>query len=288
MRFDLCNGKSIVVPPHLLQFGSQFEHLSDSTSWLAEFLKKNQPGDFGFASGSMSIRKLCSYVLQQKVDGQYKSYMEPLGGAGIDAKLFEQDPTQVYLNDIDMGCLELLLANFPQAFISRLNFFDKKERAKLLSVKPDFIFLDYNEYTPTKFWKGEYRDTTVESFNSAQKFLLLNDCGVHFLQYGKKSYEVYSKMLGQTISTLPEYFKAVGEWYQQFIGAEWHLTDVTHHRTTSGHKLGTELSSYQLFRKSWAPATDGIFQAGSNGMPTIRMIGKDELAAHPMLTVKMD
>jgi hypothetical protein len=51
--------------------------------------------------------------------------------------------------------------------------------------------------------------------------------------------------------------------------------------------LGTELSSYQLFRKSWAPATDHIFQAGSNGMPTIQMIGKDELAAHPMLTVEM-
>jgi hypothetical protein len=87
-------------------------------------------------------------------------------------------------------------------------------------------------------------------------------------------------MLGQTISTLPEYFQAVGEWYKQFIGPDWHLTDVTHHRTTSGHKLGTELSSYQLFRRGSGPIPGGI-------MPTIQMIGKDELAAHPMLTVAM-
>jgi hypothetical protein len=87
-------------------------------------------------------------------------------------------------------------------------------------------------------------------------------------------------MLGQTISTIPEYFKAVGEWYKQFIGPDWHLTDVTHHRTTSGHKLGTELSSYQLFRK-----IPGV--SGTNFLPDIQMIGKDELAAHPMLTVVM-
>jgi hypothetical protein len=269
----MYNGKHITIPDHLVVFQPEIETLQRSTPWLTEFFQRNSLDNFSYLDGVMSIRKLCSNGLADLIDKQYSSYLDPLGGVGIDAMLFQQDPTKTHINEIDPACLEVLRVNFPHAHITSLDFFDRESRGKLLSCSPDLVFLDYNKYTPTHYGKDDvYSNAVSDCFNSTQKFLIINDVGVHHLQYGKRSYANYSRILGKTITNIHEYFGAVGEWYHDHF-PEWYLTDVNHFRYT-GKGTGTELASFQLFRK--IPTPHHL---------RINFFGKDELRLHPKYPV---
>lgn len=274
MIFRLCNGKHIEIPQHLVQFGQQFQKWGDYTSCLAEFLQKNTANNFAFLLGAASMRKKCTFELCNKVRGQYQSYLEPLGGLGIDAKLLEGDPALTTVNDIDPGCLEVLRANFPAQAVTSYNFFKPEERAALLQRPADLIFIDYNNYTLAKLEQGTYLKETREVFGAAQKFVVLNDCSVFFLkQYGRKSYELYSRILGRQINypRLEEYFHALadGPLYRE-LG--WYLTDVVHFYWASSR--GNDVSSYQLFRRTPKPLE-------------IQFVSREELQRNPMLVVEL-
>jgi hypothetical protein len=211
-------------------------------SWLDEFQFKNAPGNLRHVNGEVAARKYCTYQLQKKISGTYQSYMEPLAGVGIDALVFGVDPAQTYVNDVDKNCLQVLRENFSQ--VTSYNFFDEEQRGKLLSVKPDLIFVDYNNYTLRKFLK-EYNRATLDVFNAAQKYVLLNDCGIFYLKnYGRMAYENYSQILGK-ITNREEYFQALVDFYHKQTG--WHLTDIElFYWAQAG---GNGCSSYLLFSK---------------------------------------
>lgn len=273
MIFRLCNGKQIVIPEHLLEFGRP-KAWGNYTSCLDEMLQKNSADNFSFLLGAASMRKKCTYLLCNKVRGEYQSYLEPLGGLGIDAKLLEGDSAQTTVNDIDPGCLAVLNANFAPGCITKYNFFDKEQRAELLRRPADLIFADYNNYSLVKLEQGTYRAETRDVFAAAKKFVVLNDCSTFYLkQYGKKSYERYSHILRKKINypNLEEYFHALAEGplYRE-LG--WYLTDVTHFYWASSK--GNDVSSYQLFRREPRPLS-------------IQFVPREELKHNPMLVVEL-
>jgi hypothetical protein len=212
--------------------------LKNTTSCLEEYAQIG-------TGGQVAMRKLCVRNLQEKIAGQYRSYLEPLAGIGVDAQAFNADLT--YVNDIDPDCLDVLRGKFPN--VTSYDFFDSTERAAFYSVQPDVIFVDYNNFTLHKLQR-KYRETTLDTFRAAQKFVILNDCSVFILHmWGKQNYERYSRLLGVRIRTLDEYFSALVPYCLKLTG--WYLTDVEHFFCAS--PKGNGGSSYQLFRRTPRP-----------------------------------
>lgn len=246
--------RTITIPKSInLDFGNPSgKQLLNDTSWLAEFLYKNRNENFQFFYGEMSMRKYSTWQLQKKIHGTYSSYMEPLAGIGIDAMFFMQDPDQIYLNELDRDCLKTLNANFKKENITKLDFFNANARAKLYSRPYDLIFLDYNNFSISKFIKNtSYVQETLDSFKTASKYVIINDSGVFYLrQYGKKSYEVYSKLLGTEIHCLEDYFHAIVPFWKQQC-PDWNLTDIEHYYWAATG--GNGVSSYLLFQRDPKP-----------------------------------
>jgi hypothetical protein len=212
--------------------------LKNTTSCLEEYARIG-------TGGQVAVRKLCVRNLQEKIAGQYTSYLEPMAGIGVDAQAFNADLT--YVNDIDPDCLDVLRSKFPN--VTSYDFFDSTERAAFYSVQPDVIFVDYNNFTLHKLQK-QYRETTLDTFKAANKFVILNDCSVFALRmWGKQNYERYSRLLGVRIGTLDEYFLALVPYYLKLTG--WYLTDVECFFCAS--PKGNGGSSYQLFRRTPRP-----------------------------------
>ncbi len=213
-------------------------------SCLAEYAAKGE----SFVRGELAMRKLCIRNLQKKITGRYESYLEPLGGIGLDAQTFQVDPAQTYVNDIDPECLKVLQSKFRN--VTSYDFFDPAQRAELYGVQPDVIFVDFNDFTLFKFASGEYRVETLDTFAAAQTFSILNDCTPCYLrQFGRRSYERISRLLGKEITSVDEYFAALVPYYHEKM--DWHLTDVEHFYWAS--PKGNGASSYQLFRKTPQP-----------------------------------
>ncbi len=252
--FKIKNGKQIVVPAALLQFKPRvtldtdplvtnmtYDGWTGSTSWYEEFLRKNRENNYRFLLGENSMRMLCHYNLAQKVAGQYEAYLEPLAGAGFSSKIFEQNPDQVFVNDLDPLCNEILKRNFLPENVFAENVGCPHCRQILYggpAKVAELVFLDFNDCTVGKVCK-QYGPIITDTFNlPSAKFIVINDCTPYLLNHGKNGYNPVSKVLGVTVKTRSEYFQAlVGFFAARY--PEWQLTDVEHF-TASG---------YLLFRK---------------------------------------
>jgi hypothetical protein len=244
MKIELCNGKSIIIPNHLLNQGGSQSGFSENGSWISVLRSKNTAPKFLDLRGVESLRKRSMLELTASIRDQYTSYMEPFGGAGIHAMLLHNDPDQTFVNDFDPECIEILNKNFPSQCVSNYDLMSP-DRTTLLSKKPDFLFIDSNNFTLNAMTKPEanlYKDLTLEGFLHAQKFIAINDCSCFYLKYGAKSFKKYSDILGTEIHSLEDYYRALpAYWNQKF--PQWHLVRIVHFGVTS----------YQLFQRDPAP-----------------------------------
>jgi hypothetical protein len=273
-------GKQIVVPNSLLRFKNRVTEPTDapvinmvydgwtgSTSWYEEFLRKNSENNYRFLLGENSMRMLCHYNLQQKVAGQYQAYLEPLAGAGFSAKIFEQDPAKVFVNDLDPLCHEILKQNFPAENVFAENVGCPHCRQILYggpAKVAELVFLDFNDCTIGKVCK-QYNAIIDDTFKMPNaRFLIINDCTPFLLNHGKNGYGPVSRVLGVTVQTRDEYYRAtVGFFATRW--PEWQLTDVEHFSA----------SGYLLFRRQLA-----------DGQPLrINFNTREDLDKNPMLVI---
>lgn len=277
MKVHLCNGKSVIIPDHILNFSESGPTLSDNCSWAADFLRKNKPPKFSDLRGVESMRKLSMIRLTECIKGQYSSYMEPFGGAGIHAKLLEGIEYLTYVNDIDKDCLEILKLNFPNGEVWNVDLIDETLRRSFLSIRPDFMFIDSNNFTLNSMHNNKsslYKDLTLDGFTYAKKFLAINDCSSFYLKYGPRSLKKYSELLGVTLNSLEEYYKALPEYWNRLF-PEWHLVKIVH--------FG--VSSHQLFQRTPAPLE--LIKLSADDLKNNPVIGRIEYNESPDSTLSV-
>lgn len=203
-----------------------------STPFITSFLKKMK-GDQIHTGAQM--RAYCLNQLHKRIQGKYESYFENLGGIGLTGKIFGKglDPNNICLNDLSDECVKILKKNFPNSTITQENMYDYPHKRKF-----DLSFCDYNNFTLKKYLI-EYGWPTRKVFSNTNKYVIINDCSVFYLNKGKKSFEVYSKLLGEKVVDRPSFFKSLKKFYGKEF-PNWKLVSVDMFRETS----------YLLFEKT--------------------------------------
>lgn len=214
------NDKTITVPDELLpkETGPRVSH----TSYFNEFKIKN--GVINVNSDFM-FRIACYNNLRKYLQGKYFSHLELFGGVGITAKMFEIDPDFTYVNDIDENCLKVLRQNFKLVCdFNILNF----PYPKILA---DLVLADFNNFTVKKA-KDIYAGALQEIFEHAYNYVIINDCSIFYLKYGKTSYNTYSMVFDKDVSNLEEFFSAEKEFLEARLPG-WKLIRIEYFSNSS-------------------------------------------------------
>lgn len=197
-------------------------------------------GQKGYREKKLPLKLACLKVLKDrmKVLGYPKTYYEPLAGVGLSVKLFAPKG-QLWLNDMDPGCQQVLKANFPKAKVWGGDMFGQG------FPEADLIFLDFNDYTFKRYLTTNYAEILERAFEHAKKYVILNDCSPFYFRYGEDSFKTYSKLMEVEVSTVREYFEAARRRYLNVPRhkGDWAMVHVAYFRE----------SSFQLFCKPSAP-----------------------------------
>lgn len=179
--------------------------------------------DKGYIGRKLPLKILCLESLYDRMnDSPYKSYYDPMAGIGISARIFGHG-SAMRLNDFDKGCTEVLRRNFSGITVT------SEDITKMPLSAADLVFLDFNDFT-MKRGLGKYQPILVQAFNSAYKYLVINDCSIFYLRYGAAAFAVYSKLLGAKITSLQSYFEVLREWYAE---KGWCLIQVAYFGETA-------------------------------------------------------
>lgn len=178
----------------------------------------------GYIQGKLPLKLMSLEILRERADelGGYTTYSDPLAGIGISARIFGGKKKRLILNDFDESCCRVLRENYKGKITS-----DDVLTAPM--VEADMIFLDFNNLT-YKRALGEYSKPLQGAMEAAGSFLVLNDCSPFYLRYGAEALKVYSKLLGQPITSIEGYFRAVALWYAK---QQWYLVHVAYFSETS-------------------------------------------------------
>jgi len=203
-------------------------------SYIDEFLYKNR-NSYSFFYGEFSMRLHCFYNIQNKIKDQYKTFMDMLGGLGCTGKIFQVNEEQTYLNDLDKDCYELLINNFNPDNITNQDSssYDFKDEY-------DLVLSDFNNLTIART-ESDYKTFLDGMFNNAKKFVVITECSIFHLKYGRKSYENYERLMGVVMDehTKKGFFRALKKYYQKLY-PEWHLVHIEYFHA----------SAYLLFAKT--------------------------------------
>lgn len=203
-------------------------------------------GQKAYRETKLPFKLECLRLLRNRANelGGYKTYFEPLAGVGLSARLF--DPKgRTWLNDLDEGCQNVLKENFPKASILG------GDALTMTYPTVDMTFLDFNDFTFKRYLQGAYKDALCHALRCSSRFVVLNDCSPFYFRYGASSFEVYSKLMGCTLSSVEDYFKALRS---EYAGAypEWRMVHCAHFSE----------SSFQLFYKGKAPLVINSVKVG--------------------------
>lgn len=189
----------------------------------------------------LPLKLSCLSILRDRAlkMGDYRSYYEPLAGVGLSARLFDpNNKRKLWLNDLDEGCQKALKENFPKATVWGGDIIGQG------FPKADMIFLDFNNFTWKRYLTGAecYPEILERTFKYAQKYVVLNDCSNFYFRYGAQSFVAYSKLLGATIASTPDYLTIIQKRYlERYPG--WSMVHAAFFRE----------STFQLFYKGSAP-----------------------------------
>lgn len=178
--------------------------------------------------------------------GGYESFFEPLAGVGLSARIFASSGA-LSLNDRDEACQAILRQNFTAAVtgydIHGMEF-----------PPHDTIFLDFNDFT-LKRLAADYGSVLKKGLGAANRFLVLNDCSVFYFRYGPKSFAVYSELLGQPISSVEGYFRALRIFLHKRF-SEWYVVHAAYFRDSSFLLFAREDAPLQLVRPLKLPKVE--------------------------------
>lgn len=220
----IVNGSVEIKLPDIYITSGDGKTCNIETSFLAEFKKcLTKHGDI---NQEEKTRAFCLNKMQEVMSGGYKSHFEIMGGVGVTASIFGKDGAEVTINELDETCVEVLKNNFPDWNISTGDMFKYDYKNKF-----DSIFLDFNNFTIKKH-NEIYRGVMDDAFANAEKFMLVNDCSVFYLSRGEKSFQIYSKLLGETVTCYEDYFPAVKRYYKKAY-PNWDLTNIIWFHSTT-------------------------------------------------------
>jgi len=223
----------IVIPAELAQpETAAFDGHTPYVAKLSSRLRKP-----AYRLKTLPSKLLCLEAIKARMEelGGYRSFLEPLGGVGLSARIFDKGKT--ILNDTDASCRRIL----------DLNFGGKATGQDVLTMtfpSTDVIFLDFNDFTLKRYLTTDYGVVLNRAFNAARKFVILNDCSVFYFRYGKTSFKAYEKYVEEPISCLEEYFKALRRFYMKHNG--WNLLKVAYFRDTSFQLFALEKAKLRI------------------------------------------
>lgn len=267
MKLVLKNGTQIKLPNlNEIETAGDGKTSSIETSFLSEFKKRLTKNNE--INNEERMRAYCLQKIQDVIRGKYLSYFEPLGGVGVTASIFSEDSFETYVNELDDACLEVIKNNFPTWTRYQQDMFKFE-----YSQNFDTIFLDFNNYTLAKY-ANTYYDVVHSALSHCNKYLIINDCSVFYLNRGAKSFEVYSKLLGEDVRDYKEYYPALFRFYaDEFPG--WRLERVETFYA----------SSYLLFSKIEEPNTQEFL--GQICSPVVTNHTSEEMKADPVLWLEL-
>lgn len=194
------------------------------TSYAAKLLTRLKQR--AYREYKLPAKLACLRALRVRAEalGGYSSYAEPLAGVGLAVRVFDPKGA-LYLNDQDEGCRAVLAANFKTKPTG-------KDALSMQFPAADLIFLDFNDFTFKRYLAGTYQDPLTRAFDAARQFVVLNDCSMFYFRYGKGSYDVYGRLLGEKINTPGDYFRAIRKYYRERYPA-WTLVEAAYFSESS-------------------------------------------------------
>jgi hypothetical protein len=218
IHFNYCDQTINLGEPEVE--GTHFKMESNS-SYLQKFIKRYNSSP-NYRNKLLPLKLQCVSNIQRSL-GPYTSYLEPFAGLGITAKLFAKAGVNIVVNEQSEECVKVLIRNFANVQYGPAEELDFKN--------PDVIFADFNNLT-LKRLTGEHQQLVNKCFNSAVKYVILNDCSVYYLRYGESSYKTYSKAFNRPITNIQEYYEALIEHYKELY-PKWNCSKIEAFKDTS-------------------------------------------------------
>lgn len=179
--------------------------MKDDSSYLEKFIKRYKSSG-AYRDKLLPIKLQCLENLRESL-APYATYLDLLAGLGMSGRIFATDG--MTLNDRCPYCFEILKKNFPDARV---------ENADMFTYNPpraDLIFGDFNNGTLKRF-TGVYKAVLDLLFAKAGRYLILNDCSVFYLKYGRTAYENYSRLMGEELEgTRDDFYRKVRRFYRR-------------------------------------------------------------------------
>jgi len=223
MKLTVQGYEPLIFPPEAcVPMKGAFDGKTPYVAKIVERWKKKS-----YLEGKLPLKLLSLEILKERAEelGGYKSYSDPMAGVGISARIFGsgKKKRKLILNDFDPSCCTVLRANFKEEVTSD-DILNSPMR------KADMIFLDFNDFTFRRAEK-QYKEPLEAAMSAAGEFIVLNDCSPFYLRYGEVAHRVYSRLLGQEIHSVEDYFKALAKWYKATHG--WSVVHVCYFSETS-------------------------------------------------------
>lgn len=220
MKLTIRGYSPLILPDELLV--PMAGHFNQDTPYVQKVAARWKSKSY--LNRKLPLKILCLEQIYDRAAfiADYKTYSDPMAGIGISARVFGNMGRKVILGDLDEGCRKVLAANFK----------NKIGAGDVLTqpLRPaDMIFLDFNDFTMKRFL-GKYGPVVAKAASAASKYVVINDCSLFYLRYGKSSFKAYSRMLGKEINSIEEYFRAIRPYYKT-LGL--HLVHASYFSETS-------------------------------------------------------
>ena len=234
MKLTIRGYEPLIIPKEAIvpmqgSFGGQTPYIAKvAARW------KNK----SYIEKKLPLKILCLESIYDRAitEDTYQTYSDPMAGIGISARIFGYHRL-LALNDFDESCVRVLKANYKvRCVITQDDILTMPLHAAGL------VFLDFNDFTMKRCFE-KYSDVMRRAFEVASKFLVINDCSLFYLRYGKVAFDVYSRMLGKKITSVEDYFRAVASWYKE---RGWYLVQASYFTETSFLLLSRKASKLVL------------------------------------------
>lgn len=200
MRIILNTGDFIDIDDKYLE-GLTPKNRDKNTPYLVEFVKPYLDSDF-------KHRVNCYSNIQDIIKGEYKSYLDLLGGVGLTGKIFNDVPKHSFLNDINPKCVQVLKENYFKGNIFSQDMFNFNFGRTF-----DLVLADFNDFTLRKY-QQHYKEVLTNLFKISDKYVVVNDCSCFSFKFGPKGFENYSTIFGEEIHNLDEYYVALKKYFE--------------------------------------------------------------------------
>ncbi len=243
MRITVRGYAPIELPAAAAAIEGAFGEDTPYVSRLLHELKKPT-----YIGGRLPCKILSLEFLKSQIIAS-RYYSEPMAGVGLTARVLGFG--EHYLNDNSLDCLEALRLNFPEAIVS----FNDIRR---LDFKcGDLTFLDFNNFTFRR--RAHFGTILTHAFANSTNQIIINDCTPFYFRYGSNSFETYSNILGTSIQTTEDYFKAIAPlWAELFPG--WYLNAVGWFRDTSFQLFGRAKSPIAIRKFTTEDVSEGMIR----------------------------